>query len=172
MPSPLGHALAGVAAGWAVAGPVAPSPRNAVGGLWRTGLAFAVLGMLPDIDLLFGVHSGPTHGLGAAVIVGLAAGAATRRPRLALASTAAYASHTLLDWLGSDTSAPIGIMALWPFNRAYHESSLHVFDAISRRYWLDGFWQQNLMAIGWEAATLAPAVLLVIRFRCRGSSRT
>jgi inner membrane protein len=171
MPSPLGHALAGVAAGWAVAGPVAPSPPNAVGRLWRTGLGFAVLGMLPDIDLVFGVHSGPTHGLGAAVIVGLAAALLTRRPRLGLASTAAYASHTLLDWLGSDTSAPIGIMALWPFNRAYYESPLHVFDAISRRYWLDGFWQQNLVAIGWEIAILAPAVLLVMGSRLSRSFR-
>ena len=34
--------------------------------------------------------------------------------RRALAITAAYATHTLLDWLGADSSAPFGIMALWP----------------------------------------------------------
>ena len=37
--------------------------------------------------------------------------------RLALATGLAYATHTLLDWLGTDASPPIGIMALWPFSR-------------------------------------------------------
>ena len=30
--------------------------------------------MAPDLDLLVGAHSGPTHGLGAAVIVGIVSG--------------------------------------------------------------------------------------------------
>ncbi|MDP9322159.1 MAG: metal-dependent hydrolase, partial [Acidobacteriota bacterium] len=115
MPSPVGHALAGIAAGWLVDRP---------GTLART-VVFALAGTAADVDLLFGAHSGPTHGLGAAVIAGtLVAVVSSVRPRAAAtrnakegairfggAVMAAYASHTLLDWLGTDASPPIGIMA-------------------------------------------------------------
>ena len=63
MPSPIAHAIAGAMAGWIVdraahraadSGRLAPMPRS---------------GMAADLDLLVGAHSGPTHGIGAAVIV-------------------------------------------------------------------------------------------------------
>jgi hypothetical protein len=133
-------------------------------------LVFALVGMVPDVDLLFGAHSGPTHGVGAALIAGAMAAMATRNVRLALAVAAAYASHTLLDWLGSDSSAPIGIMALWPLNRGYYESDLHIFHAISRRYWLPGFWTSNLQAIARELAILVPitvGAILLARLAAR-----
>ena len=41
--------------------------------------------------------------------------------RRALAIAAAYATHTLLDWLGTDSAAPFGIMALWPVTDDYYE---------------------------------------------------
>ena len=153
---------------------------------------FALAATAPDLDLLVGAHSGPTHGLGAAVVAGVVAWVcsaglqasqfghddagkaglkASTPARLALAVAAAYASHTLLDWLGSDTSAPIGIMALWPFSRDYYESRLHVFMAISRRYWLPDFWTYNLRALARELAILVPlvaAVLLIRRWRPAG----
>ena len=78
--------------------------------------------------------------------------------------TMAYASHTLLDWLGTDSSPPIGIMALWPFSRAYYESHLHVFMAISRRYWLPEFWTLNVLALGRELAILLPLALVVFLY--------
>ena len=87
--------------------------------------------------------------------------------RLAVAVAAAYATHTLLDWLGTDTSPPIGIMALWPFSHANYESSAHVFMAISRRYWLPEFWTSNLIALGRELLILLPIVALVMRARRR-----
>ena len=95
-----------------------------------------------------------------------------RRVLIGVAFTAcavalAYASHTLLDWLGTDASPPIGIMALWPFSRGYYESHLHVFMAISRRYWLDGFWDQNLRAFARELAILLPLTALVMFMRRR-----
>jgi membrane-bound metal-dependent hydrolase YbcI (DUF457 family) len=154
MPSPLGHALAGAAAGWAAAGLVRGPFTTAE--LWRRGAAFGVLGMLPDIDLLIGAHRGPSHSLTAALIVGLAVLAVTRQGALALASAASYASHVLLDWLGSDTSPPIGVMALWPVTRDYYESNVHLFEAVSRRYWLPEFWTHNLRAVGWEVVILLP----------------
>ena len=88
--------------------------------------------------------------------------------RLALACVAAYASHVLLDWLGSDSSPPIGVMALWPFSRAYYESDLHVFMAISRRYYQGWrFVTQNVLAVSLELLILVPALALVWRFRGR-----
>ena len=181
MPSPIGHALAGLAAGWLVDPPDGRDARGAAGRI----AAFAIAGMAPDADLLFGAHSGPTHGLGAAVIVGALVwiwGGGRGGPRtasttpergrfsgrtFALAVAAAYASHTLLDWLGSDTRAPVGIMALWPFSRDYYESTLHVFMAISRRYWLPEFWTYNLRALVRELVILLPLVAVVVLFRRR-----
>jgi inner membrane protein len=170
MPSPIGHALAGIASGWLVDPPPADA---ATAGAARHLAVFAVAGALPDVDLLVGAHSGPTHGLGAAVLVGAivwAGGVALKRPgaaRLALAVALAYTSHTLLDWLGTDTSAPIGIMALWPFDRQYYESSVHVFMAISRRYWLAEFWTYNLRALARELLILVPVVAGVVTVRRR-----
>jgi inner membrane protein len=166
MPSPVAHALAGLASGWIVRGNRLPDGgRPAI----REAALFAILGMVPDIDLLFGIHRGPTHGLGAAVLAGLAAWVpgwtgrrGTRRLTLAFACVFAYASHTLLDWLASDTSAPLGIMALWPLTRKYYESDLRIFMAISRR--IDHpeiFWPQNIAAFARELMILVPLVVVV-----------
>jgi LexA-binding, inner membrane-associated putative hydrolase len=168
MPSPIGHALGGLAAGWLVAG--APRGWPADVAAWRRDvLLFALLGTAPDLDLLVGAHSGPTHGLGAAGIVGLvafaasgSAGSLAGRLRFAFACALAYASHTLLDWLGNDSSPPLGIMALWPLTREHYESSLHVFMAISRRYWIpELFWWNNFLALARELVILVPLVALV-----------
>jgi hypothetical protein len=170
-----------MAAGWLV-----DPPRRRAGAVGRASI-FALAGMAPDLDLLFGVHSGPTHGLGAAFIAGALAWACTavwRASRssgvvggnatntfaagtFAVAVAVAYASHTLLDWLGSDTSPPIGIMALWPLSREYSESTFHLFMAISRRYWLPEFWAYNLRALLRELAILLPVVAAVMLLRRR-----
>ena len=174
MPSPVGHALGGLACGWMVRG--SGFGRTETGR--REALAFGALGVLADIDLLFGIHSGPTHGIGAAVLIGslasfgLHAPEARNRLVLALACIAAYASHTLLDWVGTDTSAPIGIMALWPFTTAYYESNLHIFEAVSRRFSQpDLFWSQNLRALIRELLILLPlaAAIAMLRRRPHGT---
>ena len=122
--------------------------------------------MAADLDLLFALHHrGPTHGIGVACLVGIVAYLATRRRYLAIAVAAAYASHTLLDWLGTDSTPPAGIMALWPFGREYYESSLHIFHAISRRYWLQEFWTFNLFALLRELLILGPITVLAAYFR-------
>jgi hypothetical protein len=58
-------------------------------------------------------------------------------------------------------------MALWPFSRDYYESHLHVFMAISRRYWLPEFWTYNLRALARELLILVPIVGIVICYRRR-----
>ena len=134
---------------------------------------YAALGMAADLDLLVGAHSGATHGLGAALIVGatvwvvLRIRGVSRVVRTACASAIAYASHTLLDWLGTDSSPPIGIMALWPASREYYESSRHVFMAISRRYWLPEFWTFNFSALVRELLILIPIAFVVLSVRRR-----
>ena len=157
MPSPLGHALGAAAAGWAVAPPLPSTVRNVVSAALRRGAWFALLGMLPDIDLLVaGLHRGPTHSLSAALIAGLAAAALTSNGRLGVAAGCAYATHTLLDWLGADSSRPIGIMALWPLTWDYYQVSRPVFDSVWRHNETPDFWVHNVKAIARELIILVP----------------
>ena len=76
-----------------------------------------------------------THSLGAAVLAGLAVLLWTRGlgVRLAVIVALAWSSHVLFDWLGSNTTPPLGVMALWPFSNAFHFADAFVFDAISLR---------------------------------------
>jgi len=166
MPSPVAHGLAGALIGWSVA----PPATEGSGALPRV-ILFAAAGMAADLDLLVGAHSGPSHGLGAAVIVGVVLWVTLRgsgmrgSATLAFATGLAYATHTLLDWLGTDSSPPIGIMALWPFSRNYYEAPWHIFMAISRRYWLPEFWTYNLRALGRELLILVPLTAIVLARR-------
>jgi hypothetical protein len=161
MPSPLGHGLGALAAGWVVAG--RPVERRAL--LKQVAILTAV-GIAPDLDLLIGRHSMETHSVGAAVIVATIAAwqrwpVASSRTMIWIAVAAAWLSHPLLDALGSDTSVPIGVMAFWPFSREHFQSSLEVFGAISRRYWRDDFWSLNLSAVTTELLILVPVVALI-----------
>jgi len=170
MPSPVGHALGGALFGGIVAGGPArrAAERRAQARWWRDALVLAAVGLLPDLDFLFGAHSRYTHSLGAAVAAGVVAWLVSgRRLAWAFAVAAAYGSHVLLDWLGNDTSPPIGIMALWPFSDGFYQSNLHVFMAISRRYWLASFWSHNLTAAAWELALLGPPTLIIWWWRSR-----
>jgi membrane-bound metal-dependent hydrolase YbcI (DUF457 family) len=166
MPSPLGHALVGIAAGCAIL----PS---------RVGrmAVFASVGMAADLDLLLPIaHRGPAHSVTAAVVVAVATLAVLliTRPvpadsvRIALAMGAAYLTHVLLDWLGADGGPPSGIMALWPFSSHYYVSGLDVFSGLERRYWLSGFWRQNLISVVREIIILAPIAVMVIVLSKRG----
>ena len=171
MPTPVGHALAGVAVGCLITvgsrigtKPVScrkPSSLDVFSTWWLPIYVFAFLGMLPDLDFLAGIHSTYTHSLGAATVVGIASAFLinTKRLRTAFALSAAYGSHVLLDWLGTDTVAPKGIMALWPLSQKYFLSEQQWFDYVCREYWLGECWGHNIKAVGWEIAILAPAAV-------------
>jgi membrane-bound metal-dependent hydrolase YbcI (DUF457 family) len=126
MSSPLGHLIAGAAAGTALGG--GPPPR-----LGRTLAASAVLGLAPDLDyalVLAGfdraaVHRTFSHSL-SAVLLGalLAAGVAAAwlglgRARTALVAAAALGSHLLLDLLSPDSRPPDGLALLYPFSHHF-----------------------------------------------------
>jgi membrane-bound metal-dependent hydrolase YbcI (DUF457 family) len=161
MPSPIGHGLGGLAAGWLVMRREPASPSLP----FRTAATFAALGAAADLDLLFGVHRGPTHSIGAAVVAGLVAWAITARHkpdlRFAVAVAVAYGSHVLLDWLGSDPTPPSGVWALWPFSQEYYLAPWQVFLGTSRRFHDHRFWVTNVRALVRELVILLPVVLVV-----------
>ena len=122
----------------------------------------AAAAILPDLDFLWGRHNMETHSLGAAVLAGLAVLAWTRgrEARLALLVALAWGSHVLFDWLGSDDTPPLGVMALWPLTPKFYFAYAYVFEAISRRTWLPNFWSHNVRAVALEVAMLAPLAAL------------
>lgn len=181
MPTPIGHAMGGVAAGFLMAAVTgfrlrthevsslptgAPKPVSSIGGF---GL-FAVVGMLADIDLLFGAHRGATHSVGAILVVWIAAASFVKHRRIwtGCVVSAAYASHVILDWLGSDPSPPFGVMALWPLSREFYLSEVQVFLRVCREYCVVECWNHNVAAIRRELFVLMPVVcgsILVARIR-------
>lgn len=148
MPSPVGHGLGGIAAGWLVV------PRRTR----RAAVVLAVVAIAPDLDLLVGAHREISHSLGAAVMAGAICGVLARRDRLrwAAGATLAWASHVLLDWLSNDTRPPIGVMALWPFTHEYYKAAIEVFPPVSRKYWESRFWRYNAHALVVEVLVLVP----------------
>lgn len=161
MPSPLGHGLGALAAGWGIAGLAAVGRER-----WRQVAILVAIGLAPDLDLLWGRHSRETHSLGAAVIVATVAAwqrwpVAASRVSIWWAVCAAWLSHPLLDALSQDTSLPLGIMALWPFSDGFYTTGWDVFGPISRRYWLDSFWTINLWSVAKELVLLGPVAFVV-----------
>lgn len=177
MPSPLGHALGGVICALALDGTTASGRdgrvRRAIGAIGSpmVGVA-AVAAVLPDLDFLWGRHNMETHSVGAAVAAGLVVLAASRGRawRLATAVSAAWASHVLFDWLGSDDTPPLGVMALWPITSQFYFAHAFVFEAISRRYWLAGFWTHNLWAVVSEVLMLTPIAAALVVWQGRPRS--
>lgn len=181
MPTPIAHALGGVTAGCLV---------RISAALLRPGRAFdaplvrierrralavlALLAMLPDADLLVGMHRSVTHSAGAVLIAGAVGWASGREGRLltAAAVAAAYGSHVLLDWLGADPGPPHGIMAWWPWTEEFYVSDRPVFMRICREYRLTDCWRNNVLALGRELVVLVPVTSAALFFAYRLPRRT
>jgi len=156
MPTPVGHALAGLAVA-GLANRRSALPASHVGALIGCALA-------PDLDLILrwvdsaNHHRGPTHSVMAALIAGLI-GAGLARFRFdvpkAWAISAAWGSHVLLDYLGVDTSPPSGEMALWPFSSSFFVSPIQVFYDVPRAFTLAAT-LHNLQAVAVELIVMAP----------------
>jgi membrane-bound metal-dependent hydrolase YbcI (DUF457 family) len=186
MPTPIGHALAGVAAAWAA--DLVPGDRA-----WRTASRFAswyaragngltlgcaCLAVAPDIDLVFlpfnpQGHRTVTHSVGAVLFVGLVAAVMAlraRRPvaRVVLMCAAAYATHLLIDWMGADNFPPRGVQLLWPFSHAWYISDWDVFRQTARRQITSPtIIRLNLLAIAQETAILLPIVVALWSVRVK-----
>lgn len=169
MPSPLGHALGGaIVAVLAERGPMTEADwRIRVGEVVRRPLVrlAALAACLPDLDFLWGRHNMETHSLGAALLAGAAVWGVTRDRRAAATVAGAWLTHVAFDWLGSDDTAPLGVMALWPFDAGFHFAHAYVFEAISRRYWLPGFVAHNAWAVTSELLLLTPCLLAAVALR-------
>jgi inner membrane protein len=174
MPSPIGHALAGVAVAWAGQRSTPTADRRVETSPWRTGslkltptiVVCAILAALPDIDLVLpGFHRTYTHSVTAVLVVIIVAAAMTgkvRRWRTALICGAAYASHLLLDWLGADDFPPFGIQLFWPFSGRWYISGWDVFRQTARRHFFTlPIIRQNFLAVAQELAILLPILGLV-----------
>ena len=190
MPTPIGHALAGVATAWAA--DLFPGDRR-----WRTASASAswylragngltiaclALAVVPDVDLVSLAinsegHRTITHSVGAVVFAGLLAAAIAvkaRRPvvRVALMCAAAYATHLLLDWLGADNLPPRGLQLLWPFSSAFYISDLDLFPPTVRHHILTApIIRVNVRAIAYEIAILLPIVVALWLVRVKALAR-
>lgn len=171
MPSPLGHGLAGLAAGWAVA-PPAKGRRPLI----AQAALFIALGAAPDLDLLVGRHRYETHSIGAAVIAGAVAAlmrwpVAATRARIFWATCAAWATHPLLDMLAPDHWPPIGVMAFWPISRGFYITGLEWFLPIDRDWRSSAALRLDARAAVREMVILVPVVVLVWWIRS-GRDRT
>jgi hypothetical protein len=128
------------------------------------------LAAVPDIDWIYPpFHRGPTHSVGAALLVTLIAAAVTQRAtgqvqwKIALTCGLAYGSHILMDWLGEDRTIHPGVMAFWPFGQALFYSGLDWFRSTERI----GAFQQpqlqhNLRTLLQEFVILGPVLLFVL----------
>jgi len=175
MPSPIGHALAGVAIAWTMT-PRAETSESlhhtastaTVGngrddGPWQplTWLC-AALAALPDADLLTPwPHRTVTHSIGAVVMIFIIATLVTRwvtvrqGARIVLACTVAYASHLLLDWLAIDDHWPYGLQILWPLSDRWFISRWDIFLQTARPH----VFSAAAMAVNLRAATREVLIL-------------
>ena len=191
MPSPIGHALGGVAAAW-----TADLVDGRRGERHRLLLLYMALAAAPDLDLLVpGSHRMATHSLFAMLLVFIIAAAVTAqvtprrasrfggqahlrtsrfggqaRWRTAAMCAAAYGSHLLLDWLGADNVPPRGIQLLWPVSDRWFISDLDLFRQTARQHFLSpAIMRQNAIAVAQELAIMVPVVALLWWARARRS---
>jgi hypothetical protein len=183
MPSPIAHALGGVAVAWAAdvlpgrrPRPAVSSERPPAGS--RVALTCACLAAFPDVDLLLPItHRTATHSLAAVAFVGvlmiIAAGVTGKvTTKITLTYMAAYASHLLLDWLQADPTPPFGLQLLWPFSPAWFISGWSVFRATDRRHVLEvATMKRNALAMLQELAIMAPVMAALWLVRVKALAR-
>ena len=183
MPSPVGHAIAGLTTAWIADRVLRSRSDHPPVARWLP-LACVVGAVVPDLDLLVSSHRTYSHSIGAATLVGLCTwlvlgirsegkGQKANPARSAVAVTiaVAYFTHIVLDWLGKDSSTPPGMMALWPISAKFYLSGLDFFPEISRRYWRPSeFIVGNLQSLAWEIAILAPVAAAAWWIRKRGQT--
>jgi membrane-bound metal-dependent hydrolase YbcI (DUF457 family) len=182
MPSPFGHALAGVLTAWTA--DLIPGQRTWrwSGSSWlaRAGdgltLTCAALAAVPDLDLLVARHRTMTHSVAAVAVVGMAAALAARRSeylaRIASMCAASYASHLLLDWMAVDQTVPRGLQLLWPFTTRWYISDWNVFSPTERQQlFAPHVMRLNAIAIAQEIGILSPFLLIVWLVRMKAFAR-
>jgi membrane-bound metal-dependent hydrolase YbcI (DUF457 family) len=174
LPSPVGHALAGLAVHLA-------SARDRWEA-WDVATASVIVGaaLAPDLDLVLKLvdgenhHQGGTHSLFAACVAAAIVYVAARvrgmerSGRLAILAGLGWLTHLVLDYLGRDTHPPIGLPLLWPFAEGYFKCPRPVFLDIGRTLDVTTV-VHDLVAVAWELIVLSPIPALIYRRRLRDS---
>ena len=162
MPSPIGHALGGLAVAWA-ADLLPLRPVLGRHESLRPEYFCVALAVLPDADLLLPIaHRTVTHSVAAVAAVALlmivASGVTGKvTAKFAVACVAAYASHLLLDWLQTDPTPPLGIQLFWPVSSAWFISGWDILRPTERRHMFEpATMQRNVVAVVQEIVILAP----------------
>lgn len=158
MPLPVAHGLIGAS----VVAALLPLSRSRIA---KPLLLGAVLGISPDLDYALnwfrisggGWHHGFTHSIPFAFVVGLLTIIVARefKVRSFFVFTAAYASHTLLDYLITESQ---GVALWWPFTD--HRYKLRLPNPIE----YNSLWESamEMIKIGLTELMLFAPVLLVI----------
>jgi len=148
VPTPLGHALAGLTIAWTseAARRVSISPRT------RTALIVAGAGfaIAPDLDLVYPpIHRMMSHSITALILA------------TACAAIVAHRTNQDRPWLltvvGGDTKEPAGMLLLWPFSDSWFSSSSPVFmPAVLRGFLKPRVLLWNTLSVLRELAILSP----------------
>ncbi|PSB19821.1 hypothetical protein C7B61_02875 [filamentous cyanobacterium CCP1] len=176
MPSPVGHAIAGLCGYTLVARDVAPRYRKAL------LLASVAIANLPDIDILPGIFAGDlgrfhrqgTHSLVASLAIGLFVGLWVKRWKWSslpwgVWAFTLYLSHILLDMLVESSR---GVQFFWPFSDDYFILPITIFRSFKYSASAIGTIQtifsfNNTLTVLWEMVLLLPIFLLVQNFAGR-----
>ena len=166
MPLPLAHALVGAS----TAAALRPASQSRQ---WKPILIGAFLGVVPDFDYALnamrisggGWHHGFTHSIAFALLLGLLTIALLRewRARSFILFSAAAASHTLLDYLITESR---GVALWWPFtDRRY---KLEIANPIDYSWGNASMWEVGagiLKITLIEFMIFAPIFLVVVWLR-------
>jgi inner membrane protein len=155
-------------------------------------LLVVVFALLPDFDFIPGIligqpaayHHGISHSLGAGIVAALLGAWIARRwwpaqtGLVFLLLFAAYSSHLLFDFFGTDSRPPYGIPLFWPLSSAPYLSPIPLFTGVRHvrstegllLEWIEGVisWH-NVLSVGREVLLLLP---LVLAFWYLGRMRT
>lgn len=196
MPSPLGHALAGLSIGLLADSRPTGSTDATRPWPWLMPVAAAAVAVSPDLDLVFEhfsihVHRSASHSISATLLIFIVTmavtGKVTRRNlkddgrrtsyegrwRWATTLALAHLSHIVMDWLGQDPSLPQGLQALWPFSQDFYISGLDLFPSTDRRLRTSPTaWQTNFWALFVEALVMTPIALLAVWWKRRARRAT
>lgn len=173
MPLPVAHGLVGASV-------VAALRPSAEPGRWKWLALGAFLGIAPDFDFALnllrisrgGWHHGFTHSIPFALVVGLVAILVLRQWKVSsfLVVTAAYVSHTLLDFMLTESR---GVALWWPFTN--HRYRLRLPNPIDYTWGDDTFRQAavDLLKISLiELVIFAPILLIVIAVKKVADNRS
>jgi LexA-binding, inner membrane-associated putative hydrolase len=189
MPSPVGHALAGLAIAWSLDHretrfDVTPGGLRSLSGSGHPrpqmiAWTCAALAAAPDLDLLGPwPHRAATHSVLAIALVAIVSMLVTAKVtgrvdwRIVLLFTTAYGSHLLLDWSSEDTRLPRGVQLLWPFSQRWFISDWQFFrSTIRERIFSLSSIRINLLAVVQEIAILGPIAALAWSVRVKTAAR-